>query len=732
MSVVPILVELAHDYGGVWEDITSYVDMGDGSNITITRGRQNEGSTVEATRITLRLNNKDGRFSPRNPRSPLYNLIGRNTPLRVTVDGSVRAIGEVTEWPQQWNDTGADVWTTIVASGIIRRLGQGESPTVVAYRGYIESTTPAGYYPLDDQPGSTFGLFEADQFAAIRRFKFQPNGTGNVFAFGTGDLGPNLPKGLSVTKTGTAAPAAGYTASSYLVGGIAAGSDVCIDLVFKANTLAPLQIRNRDYSSNQAQWDCYLRADGVNNDVRLIVHQLDPDLGDIQTVVATSAAQQAALTDGQLHHLRFTMKASGADTNVAALIDGVSVVSGTMTGQQINACAEVQVFYNGADDTQAVALGHIAMWRNSSEPPVANVLAVLKSYLGETAGRRIQRLCGAKGIAFTSSGDLDQTIPMGPQPDGKFLALLQECETADAGILYEPRAALGFAYRTRRDLYNQTATLALDYTAGVLGAAPAPTDDDQQTKNDVTVTSSSGQGSARDVLTDGRLSTQQPPNGVGTYDTSLSVNVVTDALLPDQASWRLALGTVDESRYPQLTINMQNPAIRNNAPLYAAAKTLDLGGLVTISNPPAWLPPDLIAELVQGYSETIALDTWQIVGNFAPASPYDVGVYTGPSGDDRWRYDAENSYISTSYGQALAADTSIRVDTALFTAIWTTDPAAFPFDIICLGERMTVTAISGTAHQFQTFTVTRGVNGINKNLPSGSKIHLFHRSRYAL
>lgn len=59
--------------------------MRDGGRIEITRGRQDEGSRVDPGKCRLQLNNRLGKYSPRNPMSPLYGKIGRNTPIRITV-----------------------------------------------------------------------------------------------------------------------------------------------------------------------------------------------------------------------------------------------------------------------------------------------------------------------------------------------------------------------------------------------------------------------------------------------------------------------------------------------------------------------------------------------------------------------------------------------------------------------------------------------------------------------
>ncbi|MEU8886746.1 hypothetical protein [Streptomyces sp. NPDC048442] len=71
--------------GGTWTDITSDVLLRD--VITHDRGRPDQGARTDPSKCTMTLNNLDGRYSPRNPLSPYYGLIGRNTPIRVSVPG---------------------------------------------------------------------------------------------------------------------------------------------------------------------------------------------------------------------------------------------------------------------------------------------------------------------------------------------------------------------------------------------------------------------------------------------------------------------------------------------------------------------------------------------------------------------------------------------------------------------------------------------------------------------
>lgn len=66
-----------------WANITSDVLTRDA--ITITRGQSSEGTQSTPGVCTFTLKNTAGRYSPRNPMSPLFKLIGRNTPVRISI-----------------------------------------------------------------------------------------------------------------------------------------------------------------------------------------------------------------------------------------------------------------------------------------------------------------------------------------------------------------------------------------------------------------------------------------------------------------------------------------------------------------------------------------------------------------------------------------------------------------------------------------------------------------------
>ncbi|MFE0378333.1 hypothetical protein ACFW1M_22745 [Streptomyces inhibens] len=80
-TALPIRVEL--NLAGTWTDITHDVYARD--QIRITGGRADEGTKVDNGRCTMTLNNRGGKYSPRCPTGLYYGLIGRNTPVRVSV-----------------------------------------------------------------------------------------------------------------------------------------------------------------------------------------------------------------------------------------------------------------------------------------------------------------------------------------------------------------------------------------------------------------------------------------------------------------------------------------------------------------------------------------------------------------------------------------------------------------------------------------------------------------------
>lgn len=620
-------------------------------------------------------------------------------------DWDIRATVEIPSWPSRWDLSGNHVWVPIEGAGILRRLSQGSSPLRSPVRRAITGAgatlhigrdlLPVAYWPLEDVDGST------------QAASGLPGGAPLV-ASAAVSWG-------SVEVTGSAPGPDWSTSTGYLGGpaaGVSAGDDWgvgCLVQYTGSTTWTALRV--------QTQGSPYL-------ELRLI-------LGTTVTVDAVDSAASTILSaatdlsDGDPYWVEIRAAASGSDVAHSLYINGNLADSAITTGAP-GVPSAAYVLPRTAD---TATLMHLGIWAEPTTTTYTALIApALTAHVGETAGRRIERLCHEEGIPIHIVGDADETVPMGGQPSASLLTLLRECEETDLGILYEPREVLGLAYRTRASRYNRPVTLALDYAASEVAPPLTPDDDDRYTRNDVTV-SRSGGSSYQYEVDEGPLSTQDPPNGVGRYDTSVTVNVQSDALLPDQASARAHLGAWDEARYPTVSVNLRRLEDDGKAALARAAAALDAGDRVTIASPPVWLPPDAIDQHVEGYTETLGVYVRDLALVCVPAGPYTVGVVED---EVLGRADTDGSEVAADFDAG--TDTSMSVDIT-DGPLWITtaaQPAMFPFDIQCGGVVLEVTGISGGSSP-QTFTITQTpVNGVVKTITADTPLSLAHPWRAAL
>ncbi len=686
----PLDLSVAVFVDGSWIDITPSVYHRAG--IEVARGRSSEAGQVDPSRATFQLNNRDGQFSPRNPISWLYGKIGRNTQVRIAIGADVRFSGEISEWPPRWDVTGQDVYVPVEASGVLRRLGQGASPLKsTLYRGYTSlARPPVAYWPCEDVDGAT--RIASGIGGPPMTFKGATPTFGQFTDFKCSEALPTLNNswwtGPVPTYTGT-----GKVQVWFLLhvptGAATVGQDIIT--VYTTGTAAGWKL-------------IYAASDGG-----LKLQAFDA----AGTVVADSGTIGFFVND-KLIRVDIELQQNGAnvDWDFATLEVGKSVggvASGTLAAYTVSRATSVRV--NGGNDLGTdVAIGHVSV--HDTVRSLFDLYRELNAYAGETAGRRVQRLCGEEGIAFRGVGDLDASAATGAQLPGELVGLLRDAADADGGILYEPRDVLGLAYRTRESLYDQAPVLALDYAAAHLSGIE-PTDDDQQTRNDVTVQRVAG-SSARAVLETGALSVAGPPAGVGRYDQEVTLNLQADAQVADAAGWLLHLGTVDEARYPVLGVDLARAPFQADPALAAQVRALDVGDRLTVDNPPAWLPPDPITQLAQGFTETMGNFIHRVAVNCAPESPWGQAARYD---DGASRYSSDGSTLDTGVDSSA---TSLQVATGS-GRLWSDADGAF--DVRVGGEVMTVTAVAGTSSP-QTFTVVRSVNGVMKAQPAGTAVAL--------
>lgn len=694
----PVQIEMY--LSGSWVDITSYTMVRDeNGNIAVTRGRRDEGSTAEQQTLTMALNNRDARWAPRNPSGPYYGIIGRNTPVRISVpDGlggkSYRFQGEITTWPQSWDPTGTDVWTDVGGNGILQRLAQGPVSAYSLLRTALTNVLSGNlraYWPLEDAADST-SIVTPLVNGSVMTFTGTPT-FADYTGFPSSDPSPTL-------------------VSTVLAGGVA---------------------KYPDPTATQVRFFCHIPADGlVNGTVVCSIDQADDGGAQIYDLyygnfggtghgmtLHTMASDGTDLgvdlentfdVRGKRLYISIELQESGTAVNRALRIydiDAAVTYDVTdsqalthllqVTRVQFGPASRSAASPHGTTGMSAVSIAHVTV----EDAITSNtLLGVYLNPIGETAGRRIQRVCGENGLAFQSIGDLDDSVLMGNQTRLNALSQMQECELADGGMLYESMSVLGIGYRTRASLQNQDAQLTLSYTGFNLNSIPTPVEDDRYIQNQVTVTV--GTVSQTYALAAGSLSVQQPPAGVGPYGQEVTLNLQNSGEALSQAAWRVHLGTVDEPRYPSISVNLAHSTFVTNPALKQAVLGLRVGDRVVVQNLPTWLPPGDVNQIILGFEETITNFEHRISLVCAPASPYRVGVLE----DVLAVVDTDGSALATA---ATSADTTLVVaPSAGQTGLWTTDSANFPVDVRVGGETVRVTAITDWLSDTFTRSVSSG------------------------
>lgn len=680
-------------------------------------------------------------------------------PIVFSIDNLVvqipRFAGEVASWPQRWDITGNDTFVAIEAAAITRRLGQGAVPLRSALYRYYErlAIPPVSYWPCEDRVGSATiapsSLSSATAIGSLSSVGGIAFISDSVVTHPTTELEfaaySNITSSAPLVQLGknpTYDPAGGSTTSVVVTG--YSGITSAISTVYMVRFIFHMPVT----SSSDAE-----PADNITSLIliectgTLLFVEVKYRTSGLLSVEFTNSSGVTAYASGPINYgdirgrdvlMTVQLTQTGADVlwnlSVLDVGQGKGLQTGlTVTGLTIGYINTVGLDTGGAN-LLGSAYGHISI--RSELAPVSEITAPLAGYAGETAGTRIQRLCSEQSIPFGYRGDLLTTSAVGAQGAGQtgggsntsllgegsqqtLLDLLRETAAADTGTLYEPRGDIGIAYRTRSSLYSQDAQLDLDYSAGHVAPPLEPVDDDQLTRNNIIVTRINA-GSAEAELTTGRMSTLDPSlGGVGEYDTQYTLNVATDAQLPELATWLLTLGTVDEARYPTITVNLANPDFAA-AGLESDALAVDIGDRITISNPKTGQAPDQITQLVRGYTETINVFEHRITFNCSPETPYEIA-----------QIDSNPQYKIASDTSTLVAGGNATVGSFSVANVnepWTTDPAQMPIQIVVVGEQMSVTAISGTSTP-QTFTVTRSVNGIVKTQLAGAVVQLIRRTR---
>lgn len=594
----------------------------------------------------------------------------------------IRATTPVPEWSPRWDQSSKDATTPIAGAGILRRLSQGQSALrSPLYRG-LSAQNPSGFWPLEDDAGATqaSSALPAGTPGPVTDVTFAGSGPPGASSAVTTN---NFTSTISGTCTGPDTPN-GYA---------------CLILVKFASlpgSLAP--IVQWTATGTVGTWTVFGDSTGIS------ITGLDRT----GASVVAPAATTYVIDPTKWWALQLETNVSGGTVSWSLLWTQVGTgvfyaQTGTYSGTAPKA--------TGFKCLGQANVSYSMSWLGDNDLSFVSTSfsALASGFSGETAGNRMIRLAAEEDVPIIVMGDPNLTAPMGTQTAQTFIDLVRECEAADQGLLVERGVGLGYLTRVFR--FNVPVTMSLDFASGHVAAPPEPTDDDLNLINVVKLTRTGGSEVTVQDNTSVALS--------GAYTDETTVNLYADSQLADQAGWRLHLGTLDELRWPVITLDLaRNP---NLIPAWAS---LRIGARLTVANPPSAVAGASLDLVVEGYTETISLYSWDVQINCSPATAWDVGIY------DTSRYDSQTSTLAA---PLTTSTTSWSTTAAVLSDCW--DQVAVPYDVLVGGERCTVTfasAPSGTGPYTQTLTCTRSVNGIVKAHSTNESIKIATPGRYAL
>lgn len=734
-TVLDIVVEIYVPTIG-WVDISSYVRRDGGSGVRIQDGMTGtEQRRASPSRCSFKLNNRDGRFSPRNPASPYAGLLYINTEIHVTIEGEVQFWGEVgSGWPTRWTTGGHDAWVPMEAFGRSARINADDTPL----QGPLYDKLQAGidyYWPLTDPDSATFATPVPSTVGLTSPPLLHPWGL-NAPEF-AGVAGPPASKptpdfgnrgGLSAALTDGLSNASFYVALWFKLDSGDTGD-------FGVMSLYQLSLAAN--TGNVMGFDlCITAGLGVNT----------PGLNRIgitasaYTAYPQGAANRSAdmqfitlgtpCTQDDWHLIRVVYTESGGAITQTVYLDNVLIGSdtGTAAGYSLEALSNITL---GANDSSGL---HAAPWTQNSgvglrslghlviQTAIIGDIGIYEAgtgHPGETAGVRMQRLCAANAINITFTGDPDLTSTMTAQRAGGTLAgLLEECAQADGGLLFDARDALGLHYVTRIALYNRTAALALDYTLKAEVMPALEMDESSFTVvNDITAVSPVGEVRVQQLI--GPRNVDEPNDGtggVGRYPGRLAVDLDTVSQLADAAAWALRLSTADVPRFTAINVNLRALAAAGKTSLWQDAGGVGIGDVITITNTPIWIPDD-VACFAVGRTLRAANLEYDIAYNTIDATSWlNIG---GPLEDTVYgRGDSEDTYLSFGYSAAATSMRVVNTGEEHIPTLWTAADGSY--DVMIDDEQMTVTAVStiapaylstGTAAYADNASVSPGIPG---------------------
>lgn len=578
-----------------WTDITAYV-LPIHAPIVITHGRKDELATADANTLSLTLKNSDGRFTPGRTSSPYYPNVKLGRPIRVTTTpvggtASIRFTGYVDEWPLEWPAVvGTFATTTITATSRLARLGISAPLSNIIAEEYRRDS-PAAHYQLDGLSDAT-----GKQSPLLR------TGTGTAVNF-TNATGPGT-DGLT---------AATFAGGEWLVKRwepVNSAAPVCaVEFFLLTSTPNKTVLAAPDETSSSTGRVYYVEID---TNGKLVVGQSQ---GTDALPAGWSITSTNSVADGTTRHIAIV-------TNLAE------------TRLYINGSLDVDTFNKWAGFNKILSVGGSATYDPNFIPrgAMSGVIAHLAVYDTTLAAGRIfdHATAGLSGFAgeapylrvaryaiYAGVPDDENTFDADTSPavahvdttGQSALDLMLRVAKDTAGSLFFDGRDGNLHYHARSRRYDAAAAFTLDIAMRQVQPGATPQFDDQQLINEVTTTLIAQEGLAVRAV-DG---SSQDDNGPRVEQIELVTEDI--AAASDAAWWRVNTYAEPRTRIPDLSLDLLSLPAATQAAVLAST----VGSMFTVTNWPTQNAATTASFFIEGYTETIGIESYGFSLNVSPA-----------------------------------------------------------------------------------------------------------------
>lgn len=577
--------------------------------VKVTRGRQDEFGEVQPSTLEFTLDISDS--------TPTLSI---GLPIRVAATANAvttnRFTGTITAMRTGWGRGSTAMSTmTVTAVDSLAALSRRRLSSTLTQT--LNALAPNAYYPLDEPEGATScGDRTGNGWPALT---LAQRGAGGTFSLG-GGTGPATESGTSATFERASATAGPYLTATY-TNPLPIST---ISFVVSSTTLAAQSwLRFRRPDMEKLDGTPVLEV-GCNASGFLVVKSA--------FMTGFTATGAVNICDGKPHTITLV---SGLDGSwpllwvVTSYVDGVAGPGGSVIVLLPPAPSIYQLDVGGSTSTgsnmASASLSRVALWSSNLVLGDLNTIATASQtgFTTDSTNGRIQRIATWAGVtnlalqtgSVTSVAHQDTT---GLSP----IAAMQAVAATERGLVFiNGSGQLVFHARSHRNAPIWTALV----DANALNEDVTFTTDTQALINKATVNRPAG--AAQTFLDSASIAAYDE------YATDAELLFTNDTDAYDAAAWLVNTHGTPAPRISTVTLDL----LTQTAAITQQLQALELGSLIGITGLPSQAPSGYVALFVEGWSESISVDAWEMVLN---TSPLDSGLVldNGAYGQlDYWR-----------------------------------------------------------------------------------------------